>query len=81
MYPKYMIVNILSLKNIVRNVILNSITILQKITKMTRIDEKRYLELIKEKEKLEESRPSDVNAMRQWKHSMSKILQELELFH
>ncbi|MDH3277966.1 MAG: hypothetical protein OEM21_07685 [Nitrosopumilus sp.] len=48
---------------------------------MGQIDDKRYLELIKEKEELEANRPFDVDLMRQWKHSMSKILQELELFH
>ena len=48
---------------------------------MAKIDEKRYLELIKEKEELENNRPSNVEDMRRWKHSMSKILQELELFH
>ena len=55
--------------------------IVQKISKMDRIQEKRYLELIKEKKELEGNRPSDIDGMRQWKHSMGKILQELELFN
>ena len=47
---------------------------------MVRIDNKRFHELLKEKKDLEDNRPHDVDAMRRWKHSMSKILQELELF-
>jgi len=47
---------------------------------MVRVDNKRYQELLKEKKLLEDNRPSDIDAMRRWKHSMSKILQELELF-
>jgi hypothetical protein len=47
---------------------------------MEKINNKRYLELIKEKEKMERNRPDDIDGMRQWKHSMGKILQELELF-
>jgi hypothetical protein len=47
---------------------------------MVRVDNKRYRELLKEKKSLEDNRPSDIDAMRRWKHSMSKILQELELF-
>jgi hypothetical protein len=48
---------------------------------MVRIDDKRYQELLKQKKELENSRPNDVDSMRIWKHSMGKILQELELFH
>ena len=47
---------------------------------MVRVDNKRYRELLKEKKFLEDNRPSDIDAMRRWKHSMSKVLQELELF-
>jgi hypothetical protein len=47
---------------------------------MVRIDNKRFRELLKEKKDLEDNRPHDIDAMRRWKHSMSKILQELELF-
>jgi hypothetical protein len=47
---------------------------------MVRIDNKRFHELLKEKKDLEDNRPHDIDAMRRWKHSMSKILQELELF-
>ncbi|MFB5606425.1 MAG: hypothetical protein ACE5R7_09070 [Nitrosarchaeum sp.] len=43
-------------------------------------DDDRYNELIKEKKELEDNRPHDIDAMRRWKHSMGKILQELELF-
>ena len=46
-----------------------------------RIDNKRYEELLKEKKELENNRPHDINEMRRWKHSMGKILQELELFN
>ena len=45
-----------------------------------KIDEKRHQELLKQKEELENNRPHDVEAMRRWKHSMGKILEELELF-
>ncbi|MFB5627858.1 MAG: hypothetical protein ACE5R5_06645 [Nitrosarchaeum sp.] len=48
------------------------------MTKKT--DDDRYNELIKEKKELEDNRPHDIDAMRRWKHSMGKILQELELF-
>jgi hypothetical protein len=54
---------------------------MQKINGMVRIDDKRHLELLRQKKELENTRPHDVDAMRRWKHSMSKILQELELFH
>lgn len=45
-----------------------------------KIDDSRYLELLKQKEELETNRPHDIDAMRRWKHSMGKILEELELF-
>jgi hypothetical protein len=54
---------------------------MQKIHEMVRIDDKRYQELLQRKKELENNRPSDIDAMRRWKHSMSKTLQELELFH
>ena len=47
---------------------------------MIKINNKRHQNLLKQKEELENNRPQDINAMRDWKHSMSKILQELELF-
>lgn len=43
-------------------------------------DEKRHQELLKQKEELENNRPHDIDAMRSWKHTMGKILEELELF-
>ena len=45
-----------------------------------KIDDKRHQELLKQKEEMEKNRPRDVDAMRRWKHSMGKILEELELF-
>ena len=48
---------------------------------MVRIDDRRYLELLQQKEELENNRPHDIDAMRRWKHLMNKTLQELELFH
>ena len=45
-----------------------------------KIDNKRHEELLKEKAEMENNRPHDINAMRRWKHSMGKILEELELF-
>ena len=45
-----------------------------------KIDEKRHQELLKQKEELENNRPHDIDSMRRWKHSMGKILEELELF-
>ncbi|GKS67643.1 hypothetical protein YTPLAS73_11900 [Nitrosarchaeum sp.] len=45
-----------------------------------KIDEQRHQELLKQKEDLEKNRPYDIEAMRRWKHSMGKILEELELF-
>ena len=51
------------------------------MNRMTRkTDDKRHQELLKQKEELENNRPHDIDAMRRWKHSMSKILEELELF-
>ena len=48
---------------------------------MTRkINNKRRDELLKQKEEMENNRPHDIDAMRRWKHSMGKILEELELF-
>jgi cephalosporin hydroxylase len=47
---------------------------------MVKVDDKRHQELLNLKKELEENRPHDITAMRDWKHSMSKILQELELF-
>tara|TARA_B110000438_G_scaffold29219_1_gene28329 strand:+ start:201 stop:353 length:153 start_codon:yes stop_codon:yes gene_type:complete len=47
---------------------------------MTKIDNARYQELLKKKKDMEDSRPHDIAEMRRWKHSMSKILEELELF-
>ena len=47
---------------------------------MANIDDKRHQELLNLKKELEKNRPHDIHAMRDWKHSMSKILQELELF-
>lgn len=43
-------------------------------------DENRYKELLRQKEELENSRPHDVEAMRRWKHTMGKVLEELELY-
>jgi hypothetical protein len=43
-----------------------------------KIDDKRHHELLKQKEDLEKNRPHDIDAMRRWKHSMGKILEELE---
>ena len=45
-----------------------------------KIDNERYQRLLKEKEEMEVNRPHDIDAMRRWKHSMGKILEELELF-
>jgi len=45
-----------------------------------KMDDKRHQELLKQKEELENNRPHDIDAMRRWKHSMGKILEELELF-
>jgi len=46
-----------------------------------RNDSKRYEELLKQKKELEDNRPHGVEEMRRWKHSMGKILQEIELFN
>ena len=43
-------------------------------------DENRYKELLRQKEELENNRPHDVEAMRRWKHTMGKVLEELELY-
>ncbi|HSG84379.1 MAG: hypothetical protein ACE5RS_02925 [Nitrosopumilus sp.] len=43
--------------------------------------EKRHQELLKEKKELEDNRPHSIDEMRRWKHDMSKILQELELYN
>ena len=47
---------------------------------MTSSDDERYRELLRQKTDLEKNRPHDIDGMRRWKHSMGKILQELELF-
>jgi len=47
---------------------------------MVKIDNIRYRELLKKKKDLENNRPHDISEMRRWKHSMIKILEELELF-
>ena len=44
-------------------------------------NEERHQELIKEKKELEKNRPHDIEEMRRWKHTMGKILQELELYN
>jgi hypothetical protein len=48
-----------------------------------KIDNERHQELLKQKKELENNRPHDIDEieMRRWKHSMGKILQELELFN
>ena len=45
-----------------------------------KMDEIRLKELLAQKEELENTRPRDIDAMRRWKHTMGKILEELELF-
>ena len=47
---------------------------------MVQIDNIRYRELLKKKKDLESNRPHNISEMRRWKHSMIKILEELELF-
>ena len=47
---------------------------------MAKIYNIRYQELLKMKKELEDNRPHDIEQMRRWKHSMSKVLEELELF-
>ena len=47
---------------------------------MVKVDNTRYQELLKMKKSLEDNRPNDIDEMRRWKHSMNKILEELELF-
>ncbi|MGY5144262.1 MAG: hypothetical protein ACW9XH_07240 [Candidatus Nitrosopumilus sp. bin_32a] len=46
-----------------------------------RKDEHRHQELLKEKKELEKNRPHGIDEMRRWKHTMGKILQELELYN
>ena len=47
---------------------------------MIKIDNTRYWELLKKKKDMEDNRPHDIDEMRRWKHSMSRVLEELELF-
>jgi len=47
---------------------------------MVKVDNTRYQKLLKMKKSLEDNRPHDIDEMRRWKHSMNKILEELELF-
>ena len=47
---------------------------------MAKIDNIRYRELLKKKKDLEDNRPHHIDEMKRWKHSMSKVLEELELF-
>jgi len=47
---------------------------------LAKIEHERHQELLRQKEELEKNRPHDIDAMRKWKHSMGKVLQELELF-
>ncbi len=47
---------------------------------MAKIDNTRYRKLLKKKKDLEDNRPHHIDEMRRWKHSMSKVLEELELF-
>jgi len=44
-------------------------------------NEKRHQELLKEKKELEKNRPHRIDEMRRWKHTMGKVLQELELYN
>jgi len=53
---------------------------IQRKTMTKKIDDKRHQELLKQRKELENNRPHDIDAMRRWKHSMGKILEELELF-
>ena len=46
-----------------------------------RKDEHRCQELLKGKKELEKNRPHGIDEMRRWKHTMGKILQELELYN
>ena len=48
--------------------------------RVKKIDHGRHQELLKEKKELEDNRPHDVDGMRGWKHSMGKILEEIELY-
>ena len=45
-----------------------------------KVDYERHQNLLKEKKELEFNRPHDVDGMRRWKHTMGKILEELELY-
>jgi len=45
-----------------------------------KIDNERHQELLRQKKELENNRPHDIEGMRRWKHTMGKVLQELELF-
>ena len=45
-----------------------------------KLDHERHVELLQEKKELENNRPHDVDGMRRWKHSMGKVLEELELY-
>ncbi len=45
-----------------------------------KVDPKRHVELLEEKKELEKNRPHDIEGMRRWKHSMGKVLEELELY-
>ena len=44
------------------------------------VSEDRHHELLKKRRELEDNRPQNVEEMRRWKHTMGKILQELELY-
>ena len=44
------------------------------------VTEDRHQELLKKRRELEDNRPQDIEGMRRWKHTMGKILQELESY-
>lgn len=44
-------------------------------------NEKRHQELLRERKDLEKNRPHEIGEMRRWKHTMGKILEELELYN
>ena len=46
-----------------------------------KVNHKRHDELLQEKKALEDNRPHDIDGMRRWKHSMGKVLEELELYN
>ena len=52
-----------------------------KLLMQGRKDEHRCQELLKGKKELEKNRPHGIDEMRRWKHTMGKILQELELYN